>query len=350
MSESAQPDDADDLRGKHFRELLHAPLTWLYVVGASLILGGALGAGFGLAVGAIAFVAIFLFGIWITFKVADSRAADDFFEVYAKQRGLTLGGKTSLPATTPLLRKGDDRYAERTLTGEFAPGTSGFLALFTYVTESTDSKGNRTKAYHPYTLGVAQVPECVGHVPELYCQRKSGLRALEGFEDLFRSSKERVELESTALDDKYEIFSGKGQDAVWLRQLFSPSFIVWLTESAPDKFAFELVNGTLVSYVHGHKEDTADLDRVAEAAGAVGQTPARRVRRERRGARLTGSFGRCGRPRCVPGVSWRPWQAVAATRRPGREGVEGRAGRIERSEICAVRNFGYTQVKNHADS
>lgn len=164
MSESAQPDDADDLRGKHFRELLHAPLTWLYVVGASLILGGALGAGFGLAVGAIAFVAIFLFGIWITFKVADSRAADDFFEVYAKQRGLTLGGKTSLPATTPLLRKGDDRYAERTLTGEFAPGTSGFLALFTYVTESTDSKGNRTKAYHPYTLGVAQVPECVGHV------------------------------------------------------------------------------------------------------------------------------------------------------------------------------------------
>ena len=30
-----------------------------------------------------------------------------------------------------------------------------------------------------------------------------------------------------------------------------------------------------------------------------------------------------GRPRCVPGVSWRPGQAVAATRRPGREGFGG---------------------------
>ena len=34
-----------------------------------------------------------------------------------------------------------------------------------------------------------------------------------------------------------------------------------------------------------------------------------------------GVRGRCGRPSCVPGVSWRPWQAVAATRRPGREGL-----------------------------
>jgi len=31
-----------------------------------------------------------------------------------------------------------------------------------------------------------------------------------------------------------------------------------------------------------------------------------------------------GRPRCVPGVSWRPRQGVAATRRPGREGFSGK--------------------------
>jgi hypothetical protein len=276
MSETEQPDDANDLRGKHFRELLHSPLTWLFVVGASLILGLVFVFTFSPVVGAIVFVAIFLIGLWVTFKVADSRAADDFFEVYAKQRDLTLGGKTTLPATTPLLRKGDDRYAERTLTGEFAPGVGGFLAIFTYVTESTDSDGNRQKQYHPFTLGVTSIPECVGHVPELYCRRKSGLRALEGFEDLFRNSKERVELESSALDDKYEIFSGKGQDANWMRRLFSPTFIVWLSESAPDKFAFELVNGTLVAYVRGHKEDTADLDRVAAATAAV----AKRLRDE----------------------------------------------------------------------
>jgi hypothetical protein len=266
---AAAPDDANDLRGYHFRELLHKPLTWVLVGGGSLLLGGVLAAAFSPVVGAIAFVVAFLIGIWLTFNVADSRAADDFFHVYAKQRDLVLGGRTSLPPTTPLLRKGDDQYAERTLTGEFAPRIGGILAIYTYVTETTDSNGNREKTYHPFTLGMTEISECVAHVPELYCQRKSGLRSLEKFEDVFRTSKQRVELESEALDDRYEIFSAKSQDAVWLRQLFSPTFIVWLTESAPDKFAFELVGGVLVAYVRGHKEDTADLDKVAAATAMV---------------------------------------------------------------------------------
>jgi hypothetical protein len=266
---SSVPDDADDLRGYHFRELLHKPLTWVLVGGGSLLLGVVLALAFSPVVGAIAFVVAFLFGIWLTFNVADSRAADDFFHVYAQQRNLTLGGKTSLPPITPLLRKGDDQYAERTLTGEIAPGVRGILATYTYVTESTDSNGNTEKTYHPFTLGMTDIPECEPHVPELYCQRKSGLRSLEKFEDVFRTSKQRVELESEALDDRYEIFSAKGQDAVWLRRLFSPTFIVWLTEGAPDKFAFELVSGTLVAYVRGHHEDTADLDKVAAATVTV---------------------------------------------------------------------------------
>jgi hypothetical protein len=273
---AAEPDDADDLRGHHFRELTHKPLTWLLVGGGSLLAGLIFLIAFSPVVGALVLVAGLLFGLWVTFKIADSRAADDFFHVYAKSRDLTLGGRTALPAATPLLRKGDDRYAERTLTGEIAPGVGGSLALYTYVTESTDSQGNRDRSYHPFTLGMVEVPECVAHVPELYCQRKVGLRALEKFEDVFRNSKERVELESSALDDKYEIFSAKGQDANWLRQLFSPTFIVWLTEAAPDKFAFELVGGTLVAYVHRHREDTSDLDQVGAATAAV----ARRLQEE----------------------------------------------------------------------
>jgi hypothetical protein len=272
----AAPSDANDLRGYHFRQLLHKPLTWVLVGGGSLALGVILLLAFNAVVGAIAFVIAFLFALWLTFNVADSRAADDFFHVYAQQREMTLGGKTSLPPSTPLLRRGDDQYAERTLTGQLAPGVAGLLAIYTYVTETTDSKGNREKNYHPFTLGMTDIQECVAHVPELYCQRKSGLRSLEKFEDVFRTSKERVTLESEALADRYEIFCKKGQDAIWLRRLFSPTFIVWLTESAPDKFGFELVDGTLVGYVRGHKEDTADLDKI----GAATSTVATRLREE----------------------------------------------------------------------
>ncbi len=265
------PDDADDLRGFHFRQLLRKTSLLVLIAILTLAAGIAATVFVGPFVGAIAALATFLLSLLLVFAIADSRAEDAFFQAYAQQHGLELGGRAPLPPTTPLLRKGDDRYAERTLSGPFADGTEGILALYTYEEESTDSKGNRQTNYYRYTVGLVPVPECVDLVPELYCQRKFGLRALEGFEDAFRTKKERVELESEALDKRYEIFSGKGQDATWLRQLFAPTFIVWLNDSAPEKFAFELVDGTLCCYVNGHKKKAEELQEISLASAAVAQ-------------------------------------------------------------------------------
>jgi len=99
---------------------------------------------------------------------------------------------------------------------------------------------------------------------------------LEKLEDAFRRSKQRIELESEALDERYEIFAGSEQDQVWLRRLFSPTFIVWLGEEAPKKFGFELVDGTLCCYVSGHKKKAAELDTIRAASAAV----AKRLREE----------------------------------------------------------------------
>jgi hypothetical protein len=268
---AAAPTDANALRGHHFKRLLRKQLTWWLIGVPAIVAGVALAAGTSVVIGLVVLIAIVAAGIGVVFAIADSKAADDFFNVYAENHGLVLAGKSGLPASTPLLRKGDERYANRTLAGEIAPGCTGLLALYTYEEQTTDSNGNRQTNYHRFTLGMSEVPECVEHVPELYCQKRSGLRSLERFEDVFRAGKRRVTLESTALGDRYEIFVAKDQDDVWLRRLFSPSFIVWLTEAAPEKFAFELVGGTLVAYVPKHKEDTADLDRVAAATGAVAQ-------------------------------------------------------------------------------
>jgi hypothetical protein len=264
------PDDANDMRGYHFGRLIRTPLTLILIavltaaafIAGLIFIGAVIGAG-----GAL--VALLL-GVVVVFVIADKRAADDFFEVYAANRGLTLvHGRGRLPQATPLLRKGDDRYTDRTLTGAIADGFDGTLALFTYEEETRDSDGDTQTNYYRYTLGLIAVADCARFVPELYCQRKFGLRALEKFEDAFRGDKQRVTLESEKLLEKYEIFATKEQDANWLRQLFSPSFIVWLTDSAPDKFAFELVDGTLCCYVSGHKENAAALDAIAAATGAV---------------------------------------------------------------------------------
>src|SRR5689334_20537967 len=60
---AAEPDDANDLRGYYFRELLHKPLTWILVGGGSLLVGGILLATFGPLIGVVAFVILFLCGI-----------------------------------------------------------------------------------------------------------------------------------------------------------------------------------------------------------------------------------------------------------------------------------------------
>lgn len=262
-------DDADDLRGFHFKRLMRKKATWIIIPIVVVIAGAGFAAITSPIAGLIAAVAVFALSILAVFLMADSAAADAFFQTYADQRGLALGGKTSLPGSTPLLRKGDRRYAERTLEGKLAPGLKGTLALFTYEEETRDSKGNKQTSYYKYTICLTKLPRTVEFVPELYCQRKFGFRALEKFEDAFRGSKDRVKLESEALDDKYEIFANEKQDQNWLRQLFSPTFIVWLTDSAPEKFVFELVNGTLCCYVSGHREDAAGLDEMSAASAVV---------------------------------------------------------------------------------
>lgn len=268
-SENGLPDDADDLRGFYVRALLGKTATRV-LLGLTVIAAGVAGASFaGPGIGAAAAAAALLLGLVGILLVADSHSEDAFFQVYGQERGLTVYGRCQLPEATPLLRKGDDRYAERSLEGSLADGIDGLLALYTYEEESTDGKGNRQTNYYRYTVGLTQVPECAGSVPELYCQRKFGLRALEKFEDVFRDSKERIKLESEALDERYEIFAGPAQDPNSLRQLFSPSFIVWLTDTAPEKFAFELVDGNLCCYVSGHKKRADELDTIRAVSAAV---------------------------------------------------------------------------------
>jgi hypothetical protein len=271
------PDDANDLRGYHFKRLMAKTLTVALLGALTLVAFVAGGIAVDPLIGLLAAVGVFAVGVLVVLAIADSKAGDDFFEVYASQRGLSLThGRGRLPQATPLLRKGDDRYSERTLTGPIADGFDGTLSLFTYEEETTDSDGDRQTNYYRYTLGLVEVPDCAAFIPELYCQRKFGLRALEKFEDAFRGDKERVTLESEKLLEKYEIFATEGQDANRMRQFFSPTFIVWLAETAPEKFAFELVDGTLCCYVNGHEESAAALDAVAAATGEV----AKRLRDE----------------------------------------------------------------------
>lgn len=267
-------DDSNDMLGFHLKRLLGGWKAWAVIVPLMIVAGGAASAVkpiYGLGAAAI----VLVISLVVVYFIASAASTEAFFDVYAAQRAMTHSGKGPLPPTTPLLRRGDDRYAEHALRGPLADGMEGTLALYTYETTSYDSDGNRQTNYYRYTVGIHDVPESAERVPTLYARRKSGLKALEKVEDAFRSV-ERVEFESEALDDRFEIFVDKDQDPVWLRRLFAPTFIVWLTDSAPEKFAFELVSGSLCCYVKGHRKKAEELDRMRLATASV----AKRLREE----------------------------------------------------------------------
>lgn len=270
------PLDADDTRGKHFKQVAGHPAT--LILGAILVIG--VGVGLAIAVGAAVggggAVAALLLVLLIVWLVASSRAESDFFKSYARGRSLSLQqGRGSLPPVTPLLQRGDSRYTKCTLNGTLPGGENGTVALYTYEETSTDSDGNRQTSYFHYTVMVADVQEMAPFMSEIFFQRRVGFRFLDSTEDVFRR-RQRVEHESEAVDKRFEIFIGKEDDMNKARQVLSPTFLVWLGDHSPEAFAFECVAGALVCNVKGHKKSAAELDSFCEGASAV----AKRLREE----------------------------------------------------------------------
>ena len=272
---AAVPQDTDDTRSLHFRRLIGHPVT--LSVGATVaiaaLVAGALAAG--IAIGGAAAAAAIVLTLVIVFAIASGRAKRDFFNAYAQARGLSQVEKGGLPPGTPFLRRGDDRYAHHIMRGRLPGDFDGALALYTYEETSTDSEGDRQTTYYHFTVVLADIPESARFVGELYAQRRVGFRFLDSAEDAFRT-RERITLESEALDQRAEIFAAPNEDQNWLRQLFSPTFVHWLGDEAPEGTAFELVAGLMCVNVKGHLDNAADLDRMCEAAGVI----AKRIREE----------------------------------------------------------------------
>ncbi|UJA19853.1 hypothetical protein HJD18_06280 [Thermoleophilia bacterium SCSIO 60948] len=263
------PGDANDTRGRHFKQLLRSRAAVLGGSTAIFVAFVAVGLAVSPLYGVLAALVAALMTVVICFAVADSRAEDDFFRTYSEARGLRWDDEHGdVPPVTPLLRKGDKRRTDLELHGRWPNGFEGQLAHYTYTEVTRDSKGRRQETDYDFTVTLTEVPEVAPFLKELSAQRRAGFRFLDGAEDAFRS-RQRVEHESEALDKRFEIFIDEDDDMNRALQVLEPSFVVWLSEHTPDDFAFECIAGTLCTAVRGHKGNAVELDELTEASVAV---------------------------------------------------------------------------------
>jgi len=283
LSDSTQPDGkspdsagegtvavhhANQLRSAKFKSMMRKKSTWAWLVGLSVVGGGILAAFAGPGIGLIGFLIIFAVILLVVFGIADRQAEDAFYDFYCESHGLTRSMTPDIGELTPLLRKGDKTSVDEVFTGELAENIHGDLVLYTYTEVHRDSDGDETETDYPFTLIHVEMPEIIPHMTDLRVERAS-FKFLDGIEDKFLGDFERVTLESEAFSKRFEVFVRKDQDAIWTRRLFSPSFIVWLTENPPDSFSFELENGHLVAFVSKHMDDTASLEKVTDVGTKV---------------------------------------------------------------------------------
>jgi len=272
---SAPITNANQLRMQKFRELMHNKWSWIGLIGIPVVAGGVFAALEAPFVGGIVFVVAIILMLLIIFYIADGQAEDAFYDSYCSTHGLERATMPFIDSYTPLLRKGDKTNTDEVFTGELAPGLNGDLILWTYTEVSRDSDGDETETDYPFTFVHVEMPEIIEHMSDLHVDR-AGFKMFDGLQDKFLGDFERVTLESDALADRFEIFVRKGQDPIWVRRLFSPTFIVWLAENPIKNFAFELENGHLVAYVPGHMDT---VDRLEEVT-TVGSFVASRLREE----------------------------------------------------------------------
>ncbi|MGI9557255.1 MAG: hypothetical protein ACR2N5_04860 [Solirubrobacterales bacterium] len=253
-------------RGAHFTRLAFHPVTLSYGTIAAIAVFSILVVAAGPIAGAIGAAVVFAATYWIVFVLAGRRTGGGVYAEYADDRGLYLTPQGDLPEATPLLRRGDDRGAEQILSGVLPGGLEGTLALYTYEVEADDAGEEQENDYFDHTIVLADLRDVPEQAAEIYCQHRGGPSPPGAAAEV---GPQALQLGSWTFDARYELRIGSASSEEAVRRLLSSDFVDWLTRDAPGELGFELVNGSLCTYVEDYADTFEDLDELCEAAGII---------------------------------------------------------------------------------
>ena len=135
------------------------------------------------------------------------------------------------------------------------------IGWYTFEVKQEQRRQARHLEPHHFTIATVDVGEHgMSRFQGIYLRRRRGIfdRLDTDANWLGSTHCEKVELESTAFTEKYELWRDRDQDELKLRQLFAPTFVVWLSEH-PLEPGFELRAGELVVFIPGRCGEAGKL-------------------------------------------------------------------------------------------
>jgi hypothetical protein len=197
---------------------------------------------------------------------------------YASRHRLGLS-QNDMPPATPMLLQPFSR-TNGFVFGAHPSGFEGRIGLFNFIRPHrmylNVSMRMLTRFVWPEAKGVRMLVAATKLsasrevLAVLLCERRYGGRLLDSVEEVARGLR-RVHLESVELDRQYEVFAHPRQEPSWIRRLFSPSFIVWMTEELTQELSFEIFDGWISVAVplRGAELTEAEIERISELAAQV---------------------------------------------------------------------------------
>ena len=260
------PPNVDSTRGPHFQALIGSGTTVVtgVVVAAILFSIGAAGHSAAVMIGGP--IAVAVAALLICWVMADKQAEKEFFGLYARAHELNHWEKYSLPELTPLLGGGDRRHCEHWMESH-----GRAIGWFTFEVKNEHDDNKDTYTPHHFTVATVDLGELgMARFQGIYMRRRRGIfDRLDSDANWLRGhSLEKIELESTAFCETYELYRERDQDELKMRQLFSPSFVIWCANH-PLKPGFELRAGQLVVFIPGHCGEAGKLDFLLMAAAEI---------------------------------------------------------------------------------
>jgi hypothetical protein len=283
VSGTVVPANTDSTRSAHFRTLLGSSFS---IVGGAIFAAiaftiGAAGHNVLVMAGGPVFVALVI--VVIAWLRADSQAEDEFFARFATAHQLNHWKQYTLPEFTPLLGGGDRRHCEHWMESR-----GRGIGWFTFECRRDNGDKPDTWEPHHFTIATVDVGELgMARFRGIYLRRRRGIfdRLDSDANWLGDHDLKKVELESTAFHERFELCVDRDQDDIVVRELFAPTFVVWLSEH-PLKPGFELRAGELVVFIPGRCGETGKLDFLLMAAAEI----SRRIQAELSEAAQAGSL------------------------------------------------------------